>query len=417
MDYGMLKDYVKGAMCKELPAIDIPGANRSHQHEFQGSKPLQYLLGDQDRKGIPARFIYLDDEDDPTIQEGSLSWYDSRRKKPNRRAEWRLYYSDNEPITMAHVGDTLTLALLEDDSIAAIITRRDSTIDAQVKWLFGIGDERIRQYYVGSTDKMAVDAVASNVLETLGIEVNLPTVAEDMLEAMLAKFPDGLPSTVEFSAYCRSTLGDVDYVHDSADEIIYDAYQREEMLFRTYERYEAEQQFPKFVDPMDVDAILKYSMSLFQRRKSRAGKSLEHSLEALLAARGLHYTAQAVTENNEKPDFLFPSMDLYHDVSFPSDGLTLLGAKTTCKDRWRQVLSEGERVARKHLVTLESPISVRQTNDMHDKGLQLVVPTPLHEPYTPAQRVWLWSVEDFFDLVTERERSYLLPRIVVEYGA
>ena len=409
----MLKDYVKGAMCKELPAIDIPGANKSHQHEFQGSAPLKSLLGDQDRKGIPARFIYLDDDDEPIVKDGSLSWYDSRRNNPNRAAEWRLYYSDNEPITLAHVGDTLTLALLEDDSIAAIITRKDSTIDAQVKWLFGIGDERIRDYYVGSTDNHAVDAVASNVLETLGIEVILPTAAENMLEAMLAAFPNGLPSTAEFSTYCRSTLDGIDYVNDSADEIIFEAYQREEMLFRAYERHEAEREFPKYVDPMDVDSILKYSMSLFQRRKSRAGKSLEHSLEALLTARKIHYSAQGITENSERPDFLFPSEELYHDASYPAEGLTLLGAKTTCKDRWRQVLSEGERISRKHLVTLESPISERQTNDMHDKGLQLIVPLPLQAAYTTNQRIWLWNVEDFFDLVTERERTYLIPHIAV----
>jgi hypothetical protein len=181
------------------------------------------------------------------------------------------------------------------------------------------------------------------------------------------------------------------------------------MLFRAYERYEAELEFPKLADPMDVDRILKYSMSLFQRRKSRAGKSLEHSLEALLDARGISYTAQAITENNEKPDFLFPSEDRYHDPSFPPEGLTLLGAKTTCKDRWRQVLSEADRISVKHLVTLEPSISVRQTNDMRDKGLQLVVPTPLHTTYKASQREWLWSVSEFFSLVEERERTYARP--------
>ena len=40
-------------------------------------------------------------------------------------AEWRLYYSDNEPIQHARIGDTLTLALMEDDSLAAIITRQE----------------------------------------------------------------------------------------------------------------------------------------------------------------------------------------------------------------------------------------------------------------------------------------------------
>lgn len=409
MDYGVLKDYVKGAMCKEMPGIDIPGANKSHQHEFQGSAPLKILLGDQDRKGIPARFIYLDDEDDPLIDDGYLSWYDARRKNPNRHAEWRLYYSDNEPILRARIGDTLTLALMQDDSLAAIITRRESTIDTQLKWLFGIGDEHVRNYYIGTNERMPIGAIASTVLEAIGVEVSLPRTADELVSDMLFRYPHGLPTTIEYSSYCRSTLGSIDYAHDDPDEVIYAAFEREEMLFRAYERYEAELEFPKLADPMDVDRILKYSMSLFQRRKSRAGKSLEHSLEALLDARGISYTAQAITENNEKPDFLFPSEDRYHDPSFPSEGLTLLGAKTTCKDRWRQVLSEADRISVKHLVTLEPSISVRQTNDMRDKGLQLVVPTPLHTTYKASQREWLWSVSEFFSLVEERERTYARP--------
>lgn len=409
MDYGVLKDYVKGAMCKEMPGIDIPGANKSHQHEFQGSAPLKILLGDQDRKGIPARFIYLDDEEEPLIDRGYLSWYDARRKNPNRHAEWRLYYSENEPIMHARIGDTLTLAVMEDDSLAAIITRRDSTIDTQLKWLFGIGDERVRNYYVCTNERLPIGAIASIVLEAIGIEVSLPRTADELVEDMLFRYPNGLPATVEYSSYCRSTLGTIDYAHDDPDEIIYAAFEREELLFRAYERYEAELEFPKFTNPMDVDGILKYSMSLFQRRKSRAGKSLEHSLEVLLKARGISYTAQAITENNEKPDFLFPSEELYHDLSFPSKGLTLLGAKTTCKDRWRQVLSEADRIGVKHLVTLEPSISARQTNDMREKGLQLVVPTPLHATYNLSQREWLWSVSEFFSLVEQRERTFVRP--------
>jgi hypothetical protein len=407
VDYGTLRDYVKGAMCKQMPAIDIPGANRSHQHEFQGSAPLKHLLGDRDRKGIPARFVYLDDDEGQSVtQAGTLSWYDSRRMNPRRKAEWRLYYSDNEPIRNARVGDTLTLALMRDDSLAAIITRAGATVDTQVKWLFGIGEERIRDYYVGTHELMRVDAVASSVLEALGIEVSVPTDAEALLLDMLRRYPDRLPTTVEFSGYCRSTLGCVDYARDDPDEIIYAAYQREEMLFRAFERHEAEREFPRYTDPMDVDGLLRYSMSLFQRRKSRAGKSLEHTLEAILDARGISYDAQAETENHEKPDFLFPSEGAYHDPAFPAAGLTLLGAKTTCKDRWRQVLSEGERVEIKHLVTLESAISVRQTDDMRQKGLQLVVPGPLHGTYASGQRDWLWRVSDFLELESERERRY-----------
>ena len=62
--------------------------------------------------------------------------------------------------------------------------------------------------------------------------------------------------------------------------------------------------------------------------------------------------------------------------------LTMLGAKSTCKDRWRQVLAEAEKISRKHLLTLEPGISEPQTHQMEASSLQLVVPQPVQGSYT-----------------------------------
>ena len=64
----------------------------------------------------------------------------------------------------------------------------------------------------------------------------------------------------------------------------------------------------------------------------------------------------------------------------------MLGAKSTLKDRWRQVLSEAERIDNKHLLTLEPGISENQTSEMQVKQLQLVLPRKLHESFRPAQQ-------------------------------
>ena len=77
----------------------------------------------------------------------------------------------------------------------------------------------------------------------------------------------------------------------------------------------------------------------------------------------------------------------------------MLGVKTTCKDRWRQILSEAKRIDDKHLLTLESPISPAQTEEMKEHGVQLVIPKPLHKPYRPEQQQWLMSVDDFISTV------------------
>jgi hypothetical protein len=93
----------------------------------------------------------------------------------------------------------------------------------------------------------------------------------------------------------------------------------------------------------------------------------------------------------------------YHDPSFDPVRLTMLGVKSTCKDRWRQVLAEADRIDDKHLLTLETAISEAQTGEMRAKRLQLVLPAKLHTSYTPAQQTWLKSVAQFMNLVRERQ--------------
>ena len=118
------------------------------------------------------------------------------------------------------------------------------------------------------------------------------------------------------------------------------------------------------------------------------------------------YSHTPVTENKSKPDFIFPHIDAYRDKTYPQIDLMMLGVKSTCKDRWRQVLSEADRIEHKHLLTLESAISENQTNEMKDKKLQLVLPLPIHETYTQDQRVWLYSVKAFLNEVKEKQKFY-----------
>lgn len=81
----------------------------------------------------------------------------------------------------------------------------------------------------------------------------------------------------------------------------------------------------------------------------------------------------------------------------------MLAAKSVCKERWRQILPEAERVQRKHLVTIERGISEAQTAQMEVSEVQLVVPRSLHDSYSRQQRGWIWTVADFIRLVAERE--------------
>lgn len=154
----------------------------------------------------------------------------------------------------------------------------------------------------------------------------------------------------------------------------------------------------------DVDGFLQFSLSVQNRRKSRMGHSLEHHLAAVFRAFDLSHSRGATTEHRHKPDFLFPGAEAYHAA--PAGGesaLMMLGAKSSCKDRWRQVLAEAAKISQKHLLTLEPGISEPQTDQMSSSSLQLVVPAPLHTTYTSAQTAWLWDLSEFVGEVRRRQ--------------
>jgi hypothetical protein len=81
----------------------------------------------------------------------------------------------------------------------------------------------------------------------------------------------------------------------------------------------------------------------------------------------------------------------------------MLAAKSTCKDRWRQVLPEAARIWPKHLITLEPAISTAQLEQMRAERLQLVVPLRLHSTYSSPEADSLMTTAEFVTLVLERE--------------
>ena len=83
----------------------------------------------------------------------------------------------------------------------------------------------------------------------------------------------------------------------------------------------------------------------------------------------------------------------------------LLGVKSTCKDRWRQVLSEAARIEEKHLFTLEPGISENQTNEMQANSLQLVLPASLHSSFSKEQRNYLLNLSEFIKFLSHKQET------------
>lgn len=154
-----------------------------------------------------------------------------------------------------------------------------------------------------------------------------------------------------------------------------------------------------------VDDFVALANTVLNRRKSRAGRSFEHHLASLFRANDLRFEEQVVTEGNKRPDFVFPSGKAYHDPSFPSDRIIVLGAKTTCKDRWRQVVTEADRVRNrpKYLVTMQQGISPKQLEEMASDNVRLVVPKEYIRCYPGVFQAKIWSLKSFIGFVRELE--------------
>jgi type II restriction enzyme len=128
--------------------------------------------------------------------------------------------------------------------------------------------------------------------------------------------------------------------------------------------------------------------------KSRAGKSLEHHVEHLLREEGIPFASKPTAVEGE-PDILIPSVEAYLNPKYPLDRLCMIGVKTTCKDRWRQVLNEAQRMKRRHILTIQPGISSNQMEEMRKAGVSLIVPKRLHKDYPPDRKLQIYDMANF----------------------
>jgi hypothetical protein len=407
MKRGYLSEYFDGVAVKRLSAVEAD-QTRSNQHEYNATRAMLDFMGRPETgTTLPTRFIYLCDEDsDPVSEDAFLTLYDSRANQSHRSAEYRFYFPTTTVSQLASEGDLLVIARQRDGNLLVVIAEAGSSAASQVEWLFGFSGDAYPRFSVRAELENEQDRIgfaATYILESIGIDV--APADENYLDVMLERFNSGFPKTVEFSAFSRQTLSDIDCV-DNPDIALLAWMEREEVLFRTLERHLIGDRLAAGFDRDDIDSFIQFSLSVQNRRKSRVGQALEHHTQEILVAQGIRYKRAAITENRAKPDFLFPGESEYHNPAFPALDLTMLGVKSTCKDRWRQVLSEADRIGDKHLLTLETAISLNQTGEMRQKRLQLVLPRGLHQTYNADQQGWLLSVGDFIELVRDRqERS------------
>ena len=367
---------------KRLTSVEVDPSS-SNQHEFQGIQAFRNVLGDERTTLDEIPMVMLSDEHEPDeVITNSFTWYDARENNPDRSSEFRLVYKITPA---ASPGDLLTL--IRDDrhaqpSFAVLIADEGSTWESQLLQISGIDNVGPNGSTAGTEPLLLESVIQSKFLEpVLAILGWDEPVYENRwrVDDVIKQFPDigdKLPSGAEISSYvyqCLSSELDI----DDADSSIIKLYEAEEALFLLLEENlygeKVRQGFDDFKD------FITLAKSMTQSRRSRAGKALENHLEIVLLDRGVDFSREERTENKNKPDFIFPSIEEYRDKSFPSSNLKMLGVKTTAKDRWRQILPEANRIPRKHLMTLEPNISESQRQQMETENVQLVVPRSIDQ--------------------------------------
>ncbi len=401
---GMLADYFDEVAFKILAQVDTI-SSVSNQHEWNGVTALKRLFGEH-RRECPVIFTYLHEEESRISSvEGMVTWYDSREKSSARtgRSEFRLYYPSNDVTREMKAGDLLVIARKEE-TFHIFIAEKASVAEQQLLWMFGTDREHATGFKIKEFAKTPLplnstqNLVSRFLLDTLGITPK--DADEDYIPALNAAFHGQMPDTDSLLHFVINDLKqEIDPIEDP-DETILKLFYKQEILYKTLERNRIVNKINEGFNPSDpVQDFINFSLSVQNARKSRAGMALERQLCFIFNSNKVRYSYNKVTEHPSKPDFIFPSIEEYHTPTFPADQLFMLASKSTCKDRWRQVLSEAKRISHKHLFTLEPQISVNQTNEMSSHNLTLVLPHRIKMTYTDNQQKSILTLKDFIALV------------------
>ena len=372
----------KGAFCRFLSANDTR-ATGGHQYGFLLPIAAYPIIFNQDKvkgenKDKTVKIRWQND----LMTESRMIYYGKAKN------ELRITrFGNNFPfLEEEHVGDLLIVSKQTDDDYEGFVLSTEEDIDTFMLH-FNLSADRPNQ----------IIDILNKRREENTIQAAIDKAIKDLQD---------FPQTSEMGKMAQEIYNNLnkitaEKVCQSPDKILLNWYDTELLLFRSLEEKVYN---PIYTKPFaDCQSLIEFSNKILNRRKSRAGKSLEHHLSAIFTAESLIFEEQAVTENNKRPDFLFPNAICYHNFEFPADDLTILGAKTTCKDRWRQVINEADRVDQKYLFTLQQGISKNQLKEMADENVKLVVPQSHIDSYPEEYRDSLNTLSGFIEIVKEKQ--------------
>lgn len=387
---------------KRLAAVEIDPA-RSNQHEFNAGQLRRELglRGDPCRGAVEFLFYKADDADPVNVTE-SYTLYDARRSHP-RRTEWRMYYTNRGVARHARPDDLMLLFRVDVTAtdLVAVVARRGTGVErALSRLLAGINpDDLVDPRFVDST---VVDPETRHLLlrvrrspEPRSDIKSYPWASHPLFQRAAAE--GRMPATAQMASGALRILADLGITEERPDEFMDLALRAETGLFMAIEDKLGNKELVErqLKGNLDFRAVMRFTMSYQQSRRSRRGQSLENHFLALLERLGIPYSYQCHTEPGKKPDFIFPSCGAYHDSTYPEGSLRMVGCKTRVRERHAQWLDEAARIPLKFALCVDDRLTDALVSRYEGK-LRFFMPLELLDSTYAARsiRSLLGSVSD-----------------------
>lgn len=273
------------AYCHYITPNDV-GATGGHQYGFLIAKRCHRLFFPVD--GIKGNNIALDVE--IKWQKDFITHSTAKYYGVGTRNEYRLtkYGRDFEFLKDDYIGSLLIMTRKHDGEYNAYVLSDQTNIEDFIAYF-------------------NLDINKGNQI----IERNVPIHPNELVAERFKQFVqehDSFPDTIQMAAFARECVSSAnhysqDIIADRADSIILKWIDAEYQLFSAMEE---KLYRPIYTQPFQsCQDLIDFSNSILNRRKSRAGKSLEHHLADIFNAAELRFEEQVITENNKKPDFIF----------------------------------------------------------------------------------------------------------------
>jgi len=220
----------------------------------------------------------------------------------------------------------------------------------------------------------AIEAVSTGTLELL-LKKNSKLPAAALLSKQAQQIWQQRNPSSALNPMTLSKPGDV--VRELVSQIEFDLYRKYEVRTRSARLIELllGDGKPPSVKSLVTRLVRDFSdfysemLNAAQQRKVRVGSGFETHIRALLQGGGIPYAEQKVV-SSLRPDFVLPSVALYQANS--RDAL-VLSAKTTLRERWKQVTMES-RSCPVFLATLDESVAISSVKKMNEHDVFLVVP-------------------------------------------